>query len=411
MNGDGDRAALLFGLGGVLLLGILAKAVLRRFDVPALVGYLAIGVLCGTLDRRLGLLPPGGTEVFHVLADIGIVCVLFRVGLESDLRVLARELPRAALVLVGNVVLSLVLAYSVGRAFGLDVLASLVLAVALSATSIALSTYVWEGAGLLRTRTGSLVLDTAQLDDLVTVLLMVLLFAFAPTLLAGGVPGPGLGEAVGSVAFVAVCYGLARFGEARITRSFRKLRHGPEPILVLIGTAMVVAATAGALGFSLAIGAMFAGLVFSRDPRAVRLEAAFDPIYALFAPFFFVDVGMRLDLGAMPGALGLGLALTAVAVVGKVVGSAVPVWPSLGRQRALAVGVSMVPRAEIALFVAEQGRSLGVGAVPEVVHGAVFVVVALTCTLTPPVLRRLLCADSDATLDVRAETGCDRPPR
>jgi Kef-type K+ transport system membrane component KefB len=120
---------------------------------------------------------------------------------------------------------------------------------------------------------------------------------------------------------------------------------------------------------------------------------------------------MRLDLGAMPGALGLGLALTAVAVVGKVVGSAVPVWPSLGRQRALAVGVSMVPRAEIALFVAEQGRSLGVGAVPEVIHGAVFVVVALTCTLTPPVLRRLLCADSDATLDVRAETGCDRPPR
>lgn len=416
MNGGSDRAILLLFVGGAILVGILAKAVLRRLDVPALLGFLAVGVACGALDREFGLLSPSGLEVFDVLADIGIVCILFRVGLESDLGVLARELPRAVLVLVGNVVLSFALVYAVGRACGLGILASLLVAVALSATSIALSTYVFESAGMLKTRTGALVLDTAQLDDLLTVLFLVLLLALAPALASGADLAGSFTAVVGSVAtrallFGALCYGLARFGEARITRSFRKLRHGPEPILVLIGVAMVVAAIAGALGFSLAIGAMFAGLVFSRDPRAVRLEASFDPIHALFAPFFFVAVGMRLDVGAMPGALGLGLALTAAAVVGKVVGSAIPVWPSLGRRRALAVGVSMVPRAEIALFVAEQGRIFGDAEVPEAVHGAVLVVVALTCTLTPPVLRRLLGQDPDAALDVGAGTGCDRRSR
>jgi Kef-type K+ transport system membrane component KefB len=393
------RPRFMLVLGAIVLLGIFAKAVLRRFDVPALVGYLAIGVGLAAADRAFLGLPAEAGHALGVLADLGIVCLLFRVGLESDLRVLWRELPRATWVLCSSVALSFALGFFAARLCGLGELPALFAAVALSATSIAVAAFVWEGAGLLRSRLGALVIDVAELDDLAAVFLMVLLFAAVPVLDQPGRPlgallGPAVLAVLGeSLAFGAVCFLFARYLERRLTASFRRLRHGPDPIVILVGVAILVAAFAAWLGFSLAVGALFAGLVFSRDPRAVRLEASFEPVHELLAPFFFVAVGASLDLGALPAAAGLGAALLAAAVLGKVLGSAVALWPTSGLRSGLLVGVSMVPRAEIALFVVESGRRLGPDRVPPELQGAMVLVVAATCLGTPPLLRRMLLAD------------------
>jgi Kef-type K+ transport system membrane component KefB len=396
MGDSGWRPVLLFAIGAVLLAGIAAKALLRRLDVPPLVGHLAIGIGLAAVDGSLLRLPVEARHALDLLADLGIVCLLFRVGLESDLRVLSRELPRAALVLVCNVALSFALGYAATRASGFGLVPALFAGVALSATSIAIAAYLWDGAGLLRTRIGALVIDVAELDDLATVLMMVLLFAAVPALAQ---PGTSVGALLGpavlavlaeSLAFGAVCFLFARYLERRVTASFRRLRHAPEPIVVLVGIAILVAALAAWLGFSLAVGALFAGLVFSRDPRAVRLEASFEPIHELLAPFFFVAVGASFDLGALTGSVGVAAALFPAAVAGKVLGSALPLWRTLGPGPALVVGVGMVPRAEIALFVADQGRRLGPEYVPAALHGGIVSVVFATCLLTPPLLRRLL---------------------
>lgn len=386
---------LLLLLGAVLVLGTLLKSLLRRFDVPALVGYLLLGIGLGALDRGCLQLPDEAHRALRLLGDLGVVCLLFRVGLESDLRILRRELPRATIMLLASMTTSFVVAYGAARWLGLALVPSLFAAVALSATSIAVAASIWQTEGLLRTRVGTLVVEVAELDDFATVLLMVVLFAALPTLSGASAAGPGplaslIDMSLRIVLFGGVCWLFARFGERRLTASFRRLRQAPEPMLVVVGTAILVASFAAWLGFSLAVGAAFAGLVFSRDPRAVHVEASFAPVHDLLAPFFFVVIGTELDPVVLGDSASIGVALLLAAVVGKVGGTMLGAWGGLDLRTAATVGISMVPRAEIALFVTDQGRSRVPELVPAALHGGVVLVAAATCLLTPPILRRLV---------------------
>ncbi|MBD3348939.1 MAG: hypothetical protein GF400_07065 [Candidatus Eisenbacteria bacterium] len=138
--------------------------------------------------------------------------------------------------------------------------------------------------------------------------------------------------------------------------------HAVFPTAVLIVAAVTItalAATAGLLGFSLAIGAFFAGLVFSRDPKAVRIEASFDVLYELFVPFFFVGLGVLVAPGSLGGALGVAAALLAAAVAGKLAGTAIPAAPLMKGAGAGAIALSMVPRAETAMVIMRYGHRLG----------------------------------------------------
>ena len=103
--------------------------------------------------------------------------------------------------------------------------------------------------------------------------------------------------------------------------------------------------------------------------RVVRMETSFEPLYGLFAPFFFVGIGLNIDPTSIIPGFTLGIALLVVAVVGKIVGAALPALASTGAAGAALIGVSMVPRAEIAMIVVQQGRSLGDWAVPANVYG------------------------------------------
>ena len=388
------RPVLMFALGALLVFGTVVKSALRRFDVPALVGYLLLGVLLRVLDDSSLHLPEAAWRAFDVLADLGIVCLLFRVGLESDISVLLRELPRAAVVLVTSMSLSFALGYVAARGVGFDVVPALFAAAALSATSIAVAAFVWDAEGLLKTRTGALVIDVAELDDLATVLLMVVLFAFVPAMVGESANAevlPALASVLSKiVVFGAACWLLSRYVERPLVASFRRLRHAPDLMLVVVGTAIVVASFAAWLGFSLAVGALFAGLVFSRDPRAVRVEASFQPVYDLLAPFFFFAVGAQLDLAELSECTLVGTALLVAAIAGKLFGTLIGVWGAMPARTAWVVAVSMVPRAEVALFVCAEGRRVLPDHVPSSLQGGMVLVVAGTCLLTPPVLRRLL---------------------
>ena len=389
------RPVLLFALGALLVCGTIVKSALRRFDVPALVGYLLLGVLLRVLDDASLHLPDEAWRALDVLADLGIVCLLFRVGLESDIRILLRELPRASVVLVTSMATSFAFGFVAARGLGFELVPSLFVAVALSATSIAVAAFVWEGEGKLKTPTGALVLDVAELDDLATVLLMVVLFTMVPAMVDGGDGGgavlPALLSVVGKiVVFGGACWLLSRYVERPLVASFRRLRHAPDLMLVIVGVAILVASFAAWLGFSLAVGALFAGLVFSRDPRAVRVEGSFQPVHDLLAPFFFVAVGSHLDFAVMGESLWVGAVLLVAAVAGKLLGTMLGVFRSLPTQTGWVVAVSMVPRAEVALFVCDQGRRLLPDHVPASIQGGMVLVVAGTCLITPPVLRRLL---------------------
>jgi Kef-type K+ transport system membrane component KefB len=387
----------------VLLIGasIVLAAVIRigavRLGVPALVGFILIGVGLAWADARLALMTEPVRFAFELFADLGIVALLFRVGLQSHFKALLAKLPSASAVWVGDVVVSGTVGYVAARYLcGLDLLPALVIATALTATSVGVSTSVWLDAGALQSPTGRLLVDVAELDDVSAVVLMALLFAVVPTLRGGEATEWLTVVAAGGVlllklgAFVAVCSGFSTWVEPRITRLARAASDPPQWMLIVAGVGFIIAAAADGLGFSLAIGALFAGLVFSRDPAAVRTEARFENIYALFVPFFFLRIGLHIDVDTLGQAVGLGLVLAAAAALGKLLGAGLPARVVQGPSAGMSIGLSMVPRAEIAMVVVDAGRRLGADVMPEAAYGAMVVVVLTTCLVTPWLLARRL---------------------
>lgn len=384
--------------GALVVLAILLKGGLERIGAPPLVGYLLLGLLLRWLDQRLGLLGRGGEEVLDFLARIGVAVLLFRVGFQSNLQGLIKQLRRASGVWAVNLLFSGAAGYLVSRyVLSLELIPSLMVAVAMTATSVGIPTQVWQKAGALETRRGELFLDVAELDDLSGVVLMGLLFAVLPALREAGEASAGwlalreLGLfGLKLTVFMVCCYLFSRFVEERYTRFFCRLDPPPDLMLVVMATGLIVAALAGLLGFSIAIGAFFAGLVFSRDPQRVRVKANFNSLYDLFSPFFFVGVGLALRPESLAEGFWMGGLLLAAAVGGKLAGTVGPVWPMEGWRSAVLIGVSMVPRAEIAMVIMRKGLTLGDWAVPQAVYNGMVVVSAASCLVAPPVLRWLL---------------------
>jgi Kef-type K+ transport system membrane component KefB len=158
----------------------------------------------------------------------------------------------------------------------------------------------------------------------------------------------------------------------------------------VLGLSLVIAASADLLGFSTAIGGFFAGLVFSSDPDAVHFDASFTEIHDLFAPFFFVGIGLSLTPSALTGGWMVSLGLLTVAVVGKLLGTWLPGLLVTDHTSAVTMGVSMVPRAEITLIIMERGHALGDWAVGPEVYASFVAVCAVASTAAPILVDRML---------------------
>lgn len=411
-----STAFLILLVGGVIAASVALRAILDRTHVPAMVGFVALGFMLRLADGRWDILSAHGEFAFEFLAELGVIALLFRVGLESDLARLRRQLPRAAIIWAGNVGLSGALGYLAMRLLGFALIPSLIAATALTATSIGVSVGMWRRRNALRTTKGEMLIDVAEMDDLSAVVLMAALFSVLPVLRAGaagegaslstaeagaGGSGGGAGDlllailstggfvALKLVLFSALCYAFARLAEKRLTSLFTRLATPPELMVLVVGIGIVIAGFAAWLEFSAAIGALFAGLAFSRDPQAIRIEAGFRGLYHLLTPFFFIGIGLALETDALGSALGVGAALILVAVVGKVLGAGLPALMITGAAGATLIGVSMVPRAEIAMIIMQRGRQLGDWAVSADLYAAFVLVSAVTCVLAPVALEFL----------------------
>lgn len=398
MNSQINDIWLLMGLVGALtVVAILTRRFFTWIGVPTLVGYFLLGLLLAFVNQQRPFIVTDALHVFEFLGSVGVFCLLFRIGLESNVANLLAQLRRAIPVWIGNVVLSGVSAYLLARyLLGFELVPSLYAGIALTATSIGVSLTVWREAGALDTPSGGLLVDVAELDDLSGVALMVVLFAVAPVLIEGnGGLLPVIGTTIGwlllkAALFLAFCLLFARYLERPVTGFFKGLEPAPDPMLLVVGTALMIASLGEGLGFSLPVGALFAGLVFSRDPDAIKVDASFSSIFDLFTPFFFIWIGLSLDVAAIPAGLGIAGAIFAVAVFGKVAGTALPALPFLGASSALVLGVSLIPRAEIAMVIVAEGRKLGDWAMPPALYAGVVLASTMTCVLAPIATNALL---------------------
>lgn len=385
-------------LGGIILLTILVGSGLKRIGVPSLIGFMILGFLLRVADSHWTFLSEEAIGIFDFLATVGIIFLLFRVGLESNLPGLKRQLKPASVIWLGNILFSGILGYVMSYfVLGLDLIPSLFVAIALTATSVAISVAVWQEAKAINSPTGELLVDVAEMDDISAMVLMALLFATAP-MLREGLDSTVVGvlfETLGWLSFKLVGFGVfcalfSRYLEHPITHLFRRIGETPAKLLMIAGFGLIIAALAEFLGLSVAIGAFFAGLIFSRDPETVKLDTPFGTLYGFFTPFFFIGIGLNIDPGTLTTGLGIGGALLVVAIIGKLVGTGGPATLTTAWPGSLLLSISMVPRAEIALVIMQRGLNLGEWAVPGDVFSGMVVVVAVTAVISPMILRVLL---------------------
>ena len=379
---DGAVAGALVDLFVVLLAAKLGDELFKRLGQPTIVGEILAGVVIGS--SVLGLVEP--TETLEVFAELGVVFLLFWVGLETKVSELAQVGVTAALVGVLGFLLPLGGGVGLGLALGEPAATSIFLGAALVATSVGITSAVLIGLGALETRAARVILGAAVVDD---ILAMILLAVAAGLAAEGGVEATEIAVVVGLALGFVVFFGL---GGTRLLRRRPQLLQTPRfsesPLLPAVILALGLAAFAGQIGLAAIIGAFLAGMMVAETKEQHPIEDEVAPLYAFFPPFFFVFIGLQVDLGAFAdaGTLALLAGVTALAAVTKFAGA----WlgaRTLGGREAAFVGVGMVPRGEVGIIVAGIGRTTGV------IDERLFVVIVgmsiLTTLAVPPLLRAL----------------------
>ncbi len=380
--GDDVTATILADLAIVLLAAKLGDELFKRINQPAIIGEILAGLLVG--PAVIGLVEP--SETLTVFAELGVVFLLFWVGLETRVSEMREVGSTAASVGFSGVLLPFVAGVGAGLAFGESTATSVFLGAALAATSVGITSAVFAQLGIVATRPARIVLGAAVIDDILALLLVAVAVGIAGE---GGVDvGSILFTAALAIAFVAV---LALGGTALMRKRPQMLeapRFSESPLLPAVILCIGIAAVAANIGLAAVIGAFLAGMIVAETKEVTPIESEVEPLYAFFPPFFFASIGIDLDLGELADAdaLLLVLGLTVLAVATKGLGCLAGAWRMRARERAIVVA-GMIPRGEVGIIVAGIGAASGV--IEEELFAAIVAMSILTTLIVPPVLRRL----------------------
>jgi Kef-type K+ transport system membrane component KefB len=372
-----------------------------RIKQPAVLGELVAGVVLGNLDL-VGLpwfRALTGDVTIGILAQIGVLILLFEVGLESTVRDMLKVGVSSTLVAFLGVITPFALGWGVGALLlpTHSTYAHAFLGATLTATSVGITARVLKDMGKAQLAEARVILGAAVIDD---VLGLVILAVVAGVIQAAE---SGAALSVGETGFVVVKAALFLFGALAVGVVVSPRLFGVAARLrgrgVLLATALVIcfvlAALASAIGLAAIVGAYAAGLIledvhwreFTRRGEQ-RLQDLIAPIAEFLVPVFFVLMGMRVELNAFahPEVLGLALLLTIAAIVGKQACALGAVGGGLDR---LSIGIGMIPRGEVGLIFASIGMTLvlhGERIVSAAVYSAVVIMVIVTTLVTPPAL-------------------------
>jgi len=379
---------LLLVLAAVLLTTRSLSALAERIGQPAILGELVGGIVLGA--SALGILDPNDVAI-HTLAQLGLLILLFEIGLATDLRALTKVGGTATVIAVVGVVLPFALGFAALSAMGVGRLAAIVCAAALTATSIGISTRVLAELGFLHTVEGRVVLGAAVLDDIIGLVILSVIATFAAGV---AVTTAGVVRTI-AVAFGFVVITLLAGGYVvpPLFRAAKRLR-SPTTIAVLgLVFAFALAALAGLLGSAVIVGAFVAGVLLNGIQQRNEILEFSAPIGSLLTPIFFATVGASVDLRALvePRTLLITVVLLVAGVIGKMVAAYVPVW---FKGNKMLIGTAMLPRGEVELIVAQTG--LAIGALDASLFGAITIMVVLTTLVSPPLIKAVARRDPRA---------------
>ncbi len=426
-------ASVLLSLIVVYLAAKLGGELCARINLPAVLGELVGGVIVGVSALHLIVFPEGGgevqsllmnlvgmtsniapeglqkvfqgeSEVISVLAELGVIILLFEIGLESDLKELIRVGPQAAVVAVVGVLAP----FAAGTAglialFGIDTIPAVFAGAALTATSIGITAKVLAEMQKLSSKEGQIIIGAAVLDDVLGIIILAVVASLAKT---GEIEILNVVYLIaGAATFLVGSIIIGRLLSPFFVAIVNQMRTRGQVLISSLIFAFVLAYIAAAIQLEAILGAFAAGLILAETSKHKELEEQISPIADMLVPIFFIVVGARTDLSVLnplepANRAGLVIAsfLVVVAIVGKVIaGFAIFGQPGINR---LAVGVGMVPRGEVGLVFAGVGAASGV--LTESLDAAIIVMVIFTTFLAPPLLRMVFKEDDAANSPIEA---------
>jgi Kef-type K+ transport system membrane component KefB len=383
-----DFGAVLLAFAAALIGARLFGELAERIGQPAVLGELLAGVVLG--PSVLGLVPL--SDGILLLSEIGVVLLLFEVGLETDLEELIRVGAPALAVALAGMILPFAGGYALTRALDYPVLTAIFVGAALTATSIGITARVLSELGALKTREGQIILGAAIIDDVLGLVVLAIVSRIAQS--GQFSPGIALRSAALSIGFLVAAIVIGIPLGRRLIHVVGKTSVRGMLVAAALAFALLTAWGAEKADSAPIVGAFAAGMALARTNRRHDIDAALKPIVDIFAPVFFVYVGAQVDVRLLNPAVAenrpallLGLGLTVIGFLGKFVAG----FCAWGKVRRAFIGAGMVPRGEVGLIFAALG--FGTKALPDRVFVAVLVAVFATTFVTPPLLKVLRPAE------------------
>lgn len=400
---DSQIADLLLALVVVLPAARICAAGAERYGQPAVLGELVAGLVIG----NLGLVGFGALDYLktdpglEMLAQLGVILLLFEIGLDASLADLMKVGWSSLLVATVGVVLPFFLGWAVSYWFlpQQSYYVHSFIGATLCATSVGITARVLQDIGAIATREAKIILGASVIDDI----LGLLILAVVSGMITGA--NEGVGVSLGSISYLVGIAVVFLFGSLLlgiwlmppIFQQAAKTAKRPVALFSLsLALCFFLAYLSIVFGLAPIVGAFAAGLILERVPFEKILHAEemspdkmLHPLSAFLVPLFFVQMGLKLDLVSLfrLDVLGLAAALTIAALVGKQVCGVGAIGKNLSR---LSIGIGMIPRGEVGLIFAGIGLTLmvkGERILDEAVFSAILIMVIVTTIVTPPLLQ------------------------
>lgn len=391
---------ILLSIAVIIVAAKLAGALVGRMGLPVVLGELLAGIFLGPTFLNIWTLPvfahPIGSSdisvaaVFRVLAELGVVLLMFVAGLETDTGMMRKTVAAAFWAAAGGVVLPMAAGAFLARKFGFSWPEAVFLGTILTATSVTITAQTLMNIGQLRSKAGSTILGAAVIDDILG--LIVLSLVVATTQIAPG-QDPPRQLAIMLLKMAACLVTMFCFGPPAvrwILRRAGKLHgHHTEVASALTITFLLAFGAQWFGGMAAITGAYLSGLLVSMTSSQQTVSDDLQPIInAFFAPIFFVSIGLEINARHVEAGAGFFLLLLLIAVGGKIVGCGIGALSNgFSSRESWIVGVGMIPRGEVGLITASIG--LASGLVTRGVYMHVVLLVLITTLITPPLLRLL----------------------
>ncbi len=341
----------------VLALAAVVVLLFQRLKISVVVGYLAVGILIGALAPSLGVIQDAGT--ISALAELGVILLIFTIGLEFNLRKLRRQGLRVLLIGTVEIILMFGVGYWTATLFGWSPLEAIYLGAIFSIASTMVLVKALMESRKLNSEEGQLVVGILIIEDLAIVLLLALLSGLSTTGAVAPVELLTILSRMALFMFVTVALGLLAI--PRVVDYVARVHSREILLMTVLGLCFGMAVFALFLGLTPAVGAFIMGVLVAEAHHNEAVLRAIGPLRDVFVALFFVSMGILVDLGSVVQLLWLALLLVVVFVLAKatVVSTIAALFGSKGRT-ALAAGFTMVAVGEFSLLVAKLGLDLGV---------------------------------------------------